>query len=251
MSGATMVAGDEIAAGRYGEASDISYNDLTDTDAVRAVIKKNAGRTVDNLVLAQAPEIVRTALIAGPIIHGVGNGPVNTRSIQAPEIARVTLQRGKAPVIGKGLNVWGAVHIHDLGDLFVLLLDAAISENNDVWNENGLYFPENGKLVSRLPSTLGQTATDHHQSFSDIAQAIAGEAHKQKFIPSAEVEMVTAKEADSLSSHAAVVWGTNANLTGSRAKKQLGWKPIGENLLSGIPELVRLEAKRLGIPSAA
>ena len=147
MSGATMVAGDDIAAGRYGEAPEKSYNDLANTDEVRAVIKKNAGRTVDNLVIAQAPDTVRTALIAGPIIHGFGHGPVNRRSIQAPEITRVALQRGKAPVIGKGLNVWGAIHIHDLGELFVLLLDAAVSKNNDVWNKNGLYFPENGRLV--------------------------------------------------------------------------------------------------------
>ena len=142
-----MVAGDEIAAGRYGEAPETSYNDLADTDAIRAVIKKNAGRAVDNLVIAQGPETVRTALIAAPIIHGVGGGPVNRRSIQAPEITRLTLQRGKAPVIGKGVNVWSAVYIHDLGQLFGLLFDAAVSKNTQVWNQNGLYFPENERLV--------------------------------------------------------------------------------------------------------
>ena len=91
--------------------------------------------------------------------------------------------------------------------------------------------------------------TDLDQSFGEIAQMIAAEAHKQKFISSAEVEKVTAEEANSLSSHAAAVWGTNANLTGSRAKKQLGWKATGEDFLSGVPELIRLEAKRLGVGS--
>ncbi|KAJ9607137.1 hypothetical protein H2200_008209 [Cladophialophora chaetospira] len=233
ISGGTLVAGDEIAAGRYGEAPEKSYNDLTDTEEIRAVVKKNAGRAVDNLVIAQSPEKAHVALIAGPIIHGEGRGPVNRRSIQAPEITRLTLQRGKAPVIGKGLNVWSAVHIHDLGKLFALLLDAAVSKNNNVWNENGLYFPENERL-----------------SFGGIGRAIAAEAHKQKFTPSADVETITAEKANSPSGHAAVIWGTNANLTGSRAKEQLGWKPTGPTFMSGVSDLVRSEAKRLGISPA-
>lgn len=148
ISGATMVAATEIKEGRYGEASDKSYDDIRDDESVRSLIKANPARAVDNLVIAQEESVVRTALIAGPCIHGKGDGPVNQRSIQAPEIARVTLERKKGFRLGQGQSIWGNVHIHDLGRLFVALLEAALAGDGQVWNQNGLYFPENGKLVS-------------------------------------------------------------------------------------------------------
>lgn len=144
-----MVAAAEIKDGRYGEASDKSYDDIRDIDKVRSLITANPARSVDNLVIAQGKDVVRTALIAGPCIHGAGHGPVNQRSIQAPEITRVTLERKKGIQLGKGLNIWSNVHIHDLGRLFVALLDAALEGSDQVWNENGIYFPENGRLVSQ------------------------------------------------------------------------------------------------------
>src|SRR5262249_41024303 len=123
-------------------------DDLHDAVKIHSVITTNPQRVVDNLVVSQKGSIVRTALVVGPLIYGVGRGPVNQRSIQAPEIARVTLQRKKGFRLGKGLNVWSNVHVHDLSDLFAKLLDAALTANPDVWNDNGVYFPENGKLVS-------------------------------------------------------------------------------------------------------
>jgi len=144
-----MVAAAEIKEGRYGETSDKSYDDIRDIEKVRSLITANPARSVDNLVIAQGKDVARTALIAGPCIHGVGQGPVNQRSIQAPEIARVTLERKKGIRLGKGLNIWSNVHVSALGHLFIALLDAAVEGNDEVWNDNGIYFPENGQLVSR------------------------------------------------------------------------------------------------------
>ncbi|KAK5059678.1 hypothetical protein LTR84_009561 [Exophiala bonariae] len=229
MSGATMVAAAEIKEGRYGEASDKSYDDFHDDESVRSLITANPTRAVDNLVIAQEDSVVRTALIAGPCIHGKGDGPVNQRSIQAPEIARLTLERKKGFRLGKGQNVWGNVHIHDLGRLFVALLDAALAGDSQVWNQNGLYFPENGKL-----------------SFGELYSAIAKEAVEQKFIETTDLDEITAAEANQMSTHAAAIWGTNAILTSSRAQAQLKWKPCGTALLDEIPDLIKSEAKRLG-----
>lgn len=152
MSGATLVAGDEIKSHRFGEPPDKSYDD-GDAAKVQNVITSNPGRVVDNLVISQESHLVRTALIAGPLIYGEGNGPVHKRSVQAPEITRVTLQRKKGFRLGKGLNVWSNVHIHDLGDFLAALLEAAVSGNSEAWNENGVYFPENGQMVSTSTST--------------------------------------------------------------------------------------------------
>ncbi|KAL4876685.1 NAD dependent epimerase/dehydratase family protein [Aspergillus karnatakaensis] len=234
MSGATMVAGEEIKAGRFGFASDKKYNDVDDLDAVKNIIRANPGRVVDNLILAQDPKTIRTALIAGPCIHGVGSGPVNKRSIQAPEIARNTLGRKKGFRLGKGENVWGFIHVEDLGALFARLLGAAIqgSDDGDVWGGNGVYFPENGSVV-----------------FKDLYSAIATEAQKQGFIDTDEIDEITPEEANGLSPHAAAVWGTNANLTSSRAQARLDWKPAADRpkYLDDVPTIVRLEAESLGL----
>lgn len=69
---------------------------------------------------------------------------------------------------------------------------------------------------------------------------------KQKFIETADLDEITAAEANQMSTHAAAIWGTNAILTSSRAQAQLKWKPSGTKLLDEIPDLIKSEAKRLG-----
>ena len=142
-----MFSGPDIKNGRYGEAGSRVYDDLQDIDEIRSIIAGNPKRVVDNLVLAQSPLKIKTALIVGPLIYGVGRGPLNSRSIQAPEIARITLQQRQGFRLGAGLSCWSNIHIHDLGSLFVALLDAAVDSKSGLWNEDGIYLPENGKMV--------------------------------------------------------------------------------------------------------
>lgn len=70
---------------------------------------------------------------------------------------------------------------------------------------------------------------------------------KQNYIETADLEEITAAEANRMSTHAAAIWGTNAILTSSRAQSQLKWRPSGTSLLDEIPDLIKSEAERLGI----
>lgn len=54
---------------------------------------------------------VPTAIISPPMIHGVGNGPIKTRSIQIPFLIEAILKRGKAFQILEGQNIWDRKHI--------------------------------------------------------------------------------------------------------------------------------------------
>lgn len=49
---------------------------------------------------------VPTAILSPPLIHGVGRGPLKTRSIQIPGLAEAVLKRGKAFQILEGQNIW-------------------------------------------------------------------------------------------------------------------------------------------------
>ncbi|KAF3006672.1 hypothetical protein E8E13_008546 [Curvularia kusanoi] len=227
ISGATVYAAEEIQSGRYGHATDETYDDLKDQKKILSVIQKNPKRVVENLVISQSPSSVKTALIVGPLIYGVGRGPVNQRSVQAPEIARATLQLGHGFRLNEGKNRWSNIHVHDLASLVSLLVGAAKDGKDGFWNEDGVFNVENGELA-----------------FGDLCSSIAKEAYKQGFIKLGDrLDTIDAAQADSLSDHASILWGTNARTRSSKAQQIIGWKPVGPSLEATIPDLVRSEGK--------
>ncbi|KAJ8111477.1 hypothetical protein OPT61_g5934 [Boeremia exigua] len=229
ISGATVYAADEIGSGRFGKATDDTYDDVQDQEKILAAIRNNPKRVVENLVISQTPSSVKTALIVGPLIYGVGRGPVNQRSVQAPEIAKATLKLGHGFKLNEGKNIWSNIHVHDLSSLVSLLVGAARENKDGFWNKDGIFNVENGELA-----------------FGDLSAQITREAHKQGFIESADrLETISAEKADSLSGHASVLWGTNARTRSANAQRNLGWKPTGASLEATIPNLIRSEGKAL------
>ncbi|KZM19987.1 hypothetical protein ST47_g8853 [Ascochyta rabiei] len=227
MSGATVYPVDEIASGRFGYATDDVYNDLKDQDKILSIIQDNRKRVVDNLVLSQAPSSVKTALIIRPLIYGVGRGPVNQRSIQAPEIAKATLNLAHGFKLNKGKNIWSNIHVHDLANLVSMLVRAARDGKDGFWNKDGVFNVKNGELA-----------------FGELSALVTKEAHKQGFVKSGDsLETINAAKADTLSGHASILWGTNARTRSSIAQRKLRWKPNGGSLESTIADIVRTEGK--------
>ncbi|OJJ29951.1 hypothetical protein ASPWEDRAFT_55458 [Aspergillus wentii DTO 134E9] len=231
ISGASVLSFPEIEAKVYGEPSDKIYGDVSNIQDIKELISKySSARVVDNFILSLNKQNVKTALIFPPIIYGVGQGPVNQRSIQIPELARLGMQNGEVIQVGKGASRWSNVHIGDVGDLFARLTDKALAgdENEQLWNGNGIYFPENGL-----------------RPFGEISQLVANAAVKSGSIQNDQVKSVSHAEADGLMGHGGVLWGTNAALKGERARKYLDWKPQGETLEENIPKTVQLEKSKL------
>lgn len=123
------------------------YDDFEDVSEILSVISSSPNRTVDNLVVSQDPSKIKTALLISPLIYGTGRGPGNQRSIQAPEIARVSLKNREGFKLEAGKNSWSNIHVHDLGDLCLKLVETAISKKHGLWNKEGIYCPENGLMV--------------------------------------------------------------------------------------------------------
>ncbi|GFF34281.1 uncharacterized protein YLL056C [Aspergillus udagawae] len=230
ISGASVLSIADIVNGTYGEGTDKVFGDVDDADAVRKIIRQNATRrVVDDFILKLT--VPKTALVFAPIIYGQGRGIVKQRSIQIPELARVSIETGRAIKVGKGQSTWSNVHISDISDLFVKLVEKAVQKEADeqMWNQEGLYFPGNSML-----------------SFSGISQLLALTAHRLGLIKSPLVSEIDHVAADKLSPHGGVLWGTNARQSSQRARKLLGWCPNGRSLESDIPDTVEEEAKRLG-----
>ncbi|KAM3489370.1 hypothetical protein MY3957_007359 [Beauveria namnaoensis] len=229
ISGASVLSGPEVAKHSYGNAGAKVYNDVKDVAELREIIASSPNRVVDRLVtnLAADQPRARTAIIYGPMIYGLGKGSVNQRSIQMPSLARATLQNGYAPHIGKGLNAWSNVHVSDIAQLVLKLIAAAQDSNSQhpLWNKDGIYFADAG----RIP-------------FGQVARKIADVAAARGLIKSCAVKEIDAEAAESITAHAAVLLGTNAQTRGDRARTWLGWEPQGPSLDAEIERLVTEEA---------
>lgn len=104
------------------------------------------------------------AVIIPPIIYGL-----NTRekrlSIQLPTIVRYSLKHGYAGQVGKGLSVWGQVHVKDLARGYMTLLHwmeitpvPQVAENPYVFCENGqeLSWGECSAEIGRILQKAGR-----------------------------------------------------------------------------------------------
>lgn len=146
-----MFAGPEIKAGRFGEHSDEVWDDVRDVSKIKSTVNDSPAREVERLLLSSSSESIHTALLVGPMIYGLGNGLLNKRSMQAPDIARSILKDGRGFRFNAGLNRWSTIHVGDLGEIINILVQAAYADKSpspDLWNGQGIYLPATGNVVS-------------------------------------------------------------------------------------------------------
>ncbi|EGX91332.1 nucleoside-diphosphate-sugar epimerase, putative [Cordyceps militaris CM01] len=222
--------------GREGEPPlpEQTYSDIDDVERLVTLPDSAHHRNVDILVQETISDAVKVAIICPPTIYGEGLGPVNTRSIQVPNLAKTTLKEGYAPVVGKGETEWDNVHVDDLADLFVKLLDAtqdpSKKKNPEIFGLHGYFFASNGV-----------------HKWSEVAQWILDEAAKQGYHSGAATKTVSLKQAESIAGPSASSLGRNSKGIPQRAEKYLGWKPKGPDLKSTIAATVTDEAKALNL----
>ncbi|KAJ5408748.1 hypothetical protein N7509_002631 [Penicillium cosmopolitanum] len=230
VSGASVISVPDILAGTFGEGSSKNYGDVDNAEEVRDIIRKNAGmRVVDNHLLNNVTGS-KTAIIFPPIIYGEGRGVTKQRSVQIPELSRVAIETRQVVQVGKGESTWSNIHIADLSDLFVRLVEKAVQGSEEaLWNQNGLYFMGNSML-----------------SFGKISQLVAEATHALGLTDTTTVKSLSADEADKLWAPARIFWGTNARMEGQRASRLLGWSPQKHSVEQEIPTTVKVEATLLG-----
>jgi nucleoside-diphosphate-sugar epimerase len=217
----------------YGEApSQPPYDDLDKVYDLTHLPETAFHRDIDKIVLGASSDTTKTAIVCPPTIYGPGRGPGNKTSRQVYHLARITLEQGQAPQLGKGLTEWDNVHVHDLSDLFVLLVEAAVSgkEDPEVWGGKGYFLAENG-----------------HHVWGDISKEVGEAAYKQGYIKTKEVNAMSPEVAEEKAGFQAASWGLNSRGFANRARKILGWKPTAKSLKECIPDIVDGEAATMGL----
>lgn len=218
----------------FGEASSKIYDDWEGIRETTSLPEFAPHRAVDKLVLAAGTENeskIKTAIVCPPTIYGRGRGPGNQRGHQIYELSRCILEKKTGIQVGAGKTYWPNIHVFDLSDCYVKLVEAAVDRGGSAtWGKEGYYFTENGEHV-----------------WGEVSKAIASAAQKQGLIPSDDVITVSAEEADKLTPHGSVLWGANSRCKAIRARKVLAWSPEQQSLISEIPEAVKSEASRLGL----
>ena len=232
-SGNALLFVADIDRNTYGEMSTKVYNDWEGVGEVTSLPDHAPHRKNDKSVIDADSPKVKTAIVCPPTIYGPGRGPGNQRSIQIPELARSVLGKRKGLQVGAGENLGPNVHIHDLSDCYVKLVEAAVAGGGKAtWGKEGYYFTENGEHI-----------------WGHISKTVAKAAHKKSLIPSDEVISISEKEADELTWWGSAIWGANSRYHAIRARKLLEWSPKNgaKELNSDISEVISAEAKSLGL----
>lgn len=164
-------------------------------------LEKAARVAIDRAVLAAEGH---TIVLCPTMIYGVGTG-IKKDSVQVPMLMKAAREAGIGVHMGPGENRWSNVHIEDLADLYLLLLEKA--------PKGSFYYAENGI-----------------ESLKDIAATISkvlGFGGKTKAL--------TVKEAVDLWTMEGAHFGLGSNsIVAAVPARELGWQPVHNNLMTTI-----------------
>lgn len=203
-----------------------------------SLLEAHSHGPMDKVVRTSFSPKIKTAIICPPTIWGAGRGTGNTRSHEIYNLTSLTLSRGagiKIPSPSAHKLFWPDIHIRDLANLYLQVIESAISEidgkkGRATWNEEGYYFAENGR---------------HY--WQEVAGWIADEAAKQGLLKSGGVTELDEEDEKQLAKAGLSIYNLVSDCKAFRAEKLFGWKPKEGPLKNEIPNVVSSEAKRLGL----
>lgn len=185
-------------------------------------------RPVDKVVLEAGSEKVKVAIVCPATVYGVGRGPGSTRSHQVYNLAQHILESGQGIKIGSGDTFWNNIHVYDLSNLYLAIVEAAAAGGGTAtWNDGGYYLMESGE-----------------HNWNVVALHITREAERQGVLSYREQVSFSREEPGKLASIGVALWNSQSKAKTVRAKKLFGWAAQERSLLAEVPDIVRSEAKR-------
>lgn len=195
------------------KASNLIYSDL-DMKTIHSLPLTNPHRDVDQYLFEHSSNI-KLIIVAPPIIYGLGTGQFNHHSMVIPRLIKLFAKLGGAAVYGKGINMWSSVHIEDLADFYLLLIEKALEGQADFGNE-GWYFAE---------------AADFQKK--DLVSKLRDVLLKKNIVKRAEIRELSSAELAEHLGRSAYAMGCNSRSKGERSRA-LGWDPKRGDIFSSL-----------------
>lgn len=104
------------------------WSDVDDIGAIWSVPDKTVHRNTEILIQKAWEahgETLKTAVVCPPIIHGRGTGPGRIDSVYYPSLYRASVETGATFYHGSGSNVYSRVHVEDVAQAFLKLIESA------------------------------------------------------------------------------------------------------------------------------
>ncbi|KAI0789836.1 hypothetical protein C8Q75DRAFT_762663 [Abortiporus biennis] len=132
--------------------TEVIYDD-TNVEQIQSLPPTAFHRNVDLAIEeADAEGYLKSYNVTPSTIWGVPSTPLvdvgiqNTGSIQIPYLIKAGLGRGQGGMVGKGFPQWANVNIDDVADLYIVILNALLTNPDSVGHgREGYYFGENGE----------------------------------------------------------------------------------------------------------
>lgn len=164
------------------------------------------------------------------IVVGKGRGPNSGRGRQVYELTKLILSAKYIPIIGHGKARWDNIHVADLSDVFVSLVEAAVNgkKDSELWGSKGYYLVANGEQV-----------------WGDLSRAIGKKAAELGYVEKLEEKSLDREAAIKQAGFEAESWGLNSRGKAERARKLLKWSPNRPSIEDEIPEILKSEHELL------
>ncbi|KAI0648487.1 NAD-P-binding protein [Trametes meyenii] len=234
----------EIIDDAWGDyVSDTVYSDL-DIPKIEALPSTALHRPVDLLVVAaDIAGYARTHIVLPSFVYGVGKGPLYDAGVANPQTAlipmhvRAALLRGNVGIMGKGLSRWASVHIQDMADMYIRMLDALLTNPDNVSHgREGYFFAENGE-----------------NSTAEMLRVISNALFALGRVTNPELVLYTHEDLEKYFENVIIgrLLFTNSRCSADRARRELGWTPkhTSKDCLDGLIHEVELVVQELDVKS--
>lgn len=229
------------------------WDDIADIGELSGLKEKHTHAVTDKIVRGAASD-VNVAIISPGFVGGLSPSIEHPTPITTPAILTTAKAFGSGFQIAQGENASAWIHVDDLANMFLILVDDALAalaalaggpvaraQELQLWGPEAYYFGVEDNIV-----------------FADFMKALTPVLVEQGVVESGDIRSVNVTEAarislagpgkeydplappppaDSWAMHIAIMYGVNMRLRGSKMEK-LGWKAEKGSVMRALPEVV-------------